>query len=53
MMEFLIWKRGKEKAAANTENFTASIIFLLHEGSVFLVIESDLITITVTKNRNK
>lgn len=49
MMEFLILKRGKKKkAAASTENFTASIIFLQHEDAVFLVMESDLVTIDVT-----
>lgn len=38
----------KKKAAASIENFTASIIFLQHEGAVFLVIEGDHVTIDVT-----
>lgn len=42
-------ERGKKKkAAASIGNFTASIIFLQHEGAVFLVIEGDHVTIDVT-----
>jgi len=45
-------ERGK-KPATSIENFTPSIIFLQHESAVFLVVESDHITIDVTINRNK